>query len=173
MPVLLTLLKKATLLRLFAIAACLCPTLATADITARFIESAPKDRFEITNTGCDLDSLDLTINLATAPAGLIFDVSASGAGVEVFQPVEVVSGRVALSDVTDGDQALALRVTAFGTGETIVISADLDDLQVSSQLGQIRVSGAEIAGATLVVGDSAAAFGPDATARLPMPACLG
>lgn len=160
-------------MRTLALLALIAPLPAQADIVARFVESAPKDRFEITNTGCDLGTFDLTINLATAPAGLIFDVTDSGAGVEVFQPVEVVSGPVALSEVTDGDQALALRITGFGTGQTVVISADLDDLQTNSQLGQIRVSGSEIAGATLTATEGTAAFSTAAEARLAMPGCLG
>lgn len=130
------------------LAALLCaPSAALAELSVRFIEGAPKDRFEITHAGCPLSNARIELDLAPAPAGLIFDVTASGAGVEVFQPVEVVSGRMALSRVSDGDQRLTLDIPSVTPGRNLVISADLDDTLAQSDLGQIRVSGAEIAGA--------------------------
>jgi len=68
-----------------ATALTLCATPAFADIEVTFLESAPKDRFTFTNTGaCDLGPAVLSLDLAGSAAGLIFDTSGAGAGVEVF-----------------------------------------------------------------------------------------
>ena len=161
-------------MRFIPVLIALLPAAATADILITFTEGAPKDRFTLENLGCDLGQVDLTINLATAPAGLIFDVTGRGAGVEVFQPVEVVAGTVTFSDVTDGDQVLNLSLFDFKSGDTAAISADLDDTQAAGALGQIRVAGSEIAGASVASeGGEVGIFQTDATARLPMPGCLG
>ena len=61
-----------------------------ADIVVNFVESAPKDRFVIENTGeCEFENLVVEIDLSGSAGGLIFDTTATGAGVEVFQPFEV------------------------------------------------------------------------------------
>ena len=60
-----------------------------ADITVRFDEGAPKDRFSITNQGaCPLGEVAVTLDLGASAAGLIFDVTSLGAGVSVFQPLK-------------------------------------------------------------------------------------
>ncbi|MEM1074527.1 MAG: aggregation factor core [Pseudomonadota bacterium] len=122
---------------------------ALADIQVRFNESAPKDSFVVRNAGdCTLSDLSITIDLATSQAGLIFDVTGSGAGVEVFQPLEWVSGGDALrsvpEEVKDGDTQLTLDVRALGAGDEIAFTIDVDDT-----IGQreITVSDAEIEGA--------------------------
>lgn len=47
-----------------------------ADLEVRFIEGAPKYRFSILIDGaCVLHAASITIDLATAPAGLLFDVT--------------------------------------------------------------------------------------------------
>jgi len=152
-------------------------TPAFADVSLTFIESAPKDRFVITNAGCPFGKTALTIDLRTAPAGVIFDVTASGAGVEVFQPVEVVAGDVTPSQVKDGDQVLTLQIARLATNADIVISADLDDLQTNGALGQIRVSGSEIAQTTATLKTDGATytaiFADTATARFDIPAPSG
>ena len=154
-------------MRLFTLLA-ICAAPAAADVSLSFIEGAPKDRFVLTNATCGLSDATLRINLSTAPAGVIFDVTASGAGVEVFQPVEVVSGNATTSAVTDGDQVLTATLGPLAQGEQVIISADLDDLQTDGALGQIRVAGSEIAGVsatiTLPNGTHIATFGTDATA---------
>ena len=151
----------------------LLPFAAHADIVVTFFEGAPKDRFVLVNQGCELADYSLQINLATAPSGLIFDVTDAGAGVEVFQPVEVVAGSVNMSAVTDGDQAVNLEIRTFAINETIVISADLDDTQADGALGQIRVAGSEIAGATLMGSDGGLGiFDDTASARLATPSCI-
>ena len=136
-------------------------TAAVADVTVRFQEGAPKDKF-IISSDCTVANVDLTIDLRGSAGALIFDVTASGAGVEVFQPVEVQAGRVAMGPVVDGDQVLSLQVAAVPTGSDVIVSADLDDVLADSALGQIRVSGRELDGATVSIsydgGDETAQF---------------
>ncbi|MEO0485213.1 MAG: aggregation factor core [Pseudomonadota bacterium] len=155
--------------------AALWSTAATADIVVSFVESAPKDRFVIENTGaCATDALQVTIDLRPAPAGLIFDTTAAGAGVEVFQPFEVARGADLLTGAvrpTDGSTAVKLDLRALGQGGQFAFTVDVDDTGVSSDLGQIRVSDAEIAGAEVVINGVRAAFDGTARARVPF-ACL-
>ena len=58
-----------------------------ADVHVKFIEGAPKDRFEILNVGtCDLEAADLTIDFAASNAGLIFKIYLVPSSVEVKAP---------------------------------------------------------------------------------------
>lgn len=135
---------------LFALAtALLAASTAYADISVRFIESAPKDRFVFDNGSCAISQVDVEIDLTGSAGALIFDVTAAGAGVEVFQPVEVQSGTVTLTPATDGDQKLQFQIDNFGAGAQVVISADLDDVLINGALGQIRVADSELLGATV------------------------
>ncbi|MEL7344654.1 MAG: aggregation factor core protein MAFp3, isoform C, partial [Pseudomonadota bacterium] len=90
---------------------------AAADLSIRFIEGAPKDRFSFENTGtCAIQDAVLTLDLSGSAAGLIFDVTAEGAGVEVFQPLEFVSGLDALSavpEVQDGQNSVSIDVATL------------------------------------------------------------
>lgn len=135
---------------LYALLAVL-PLAAEAEINLQFQEGAPKDRFVIENNLCSLSDVVLTIDLSTAPSGLVFDVTGEGAGVEVYQPVELEAGFAALTEVTDGDQRLEIRMDDFALGDAITVSADLDDTLENSPLGQIRVADSEIAGVTVSV----------------------
>lgn len=130
---------------------CLCSH-ATADITIDFQESAPRDRFVIVSESCAAGPVEITIDLSPSAGALIFDVTAEGAGVEVFQPVEVQSGGAQASPVVDGDQLLTLTIPSLAAAAPVIISADLDDVLVDSQLGQIRVTGSELDGAVVVLG---------------------
>ena len=134
--------------------ALLVATPATANIEAIFSEGAPKDRFTFTNTGgCALGPTTLTLNLADTPAGLIFDTSPGGAGVEVFQPYEIVQGGELVTTaptVTDGATQITLDLTGLGAGQSVAFTIDVDDTLAQSSLGQIRVSDSEIAGASVV-----------------------
>lgn len=137
---------------------CICTALALslitapafADISVRFQESAPKDRF-IIQSDCAVADVDMTIDLSGSAGSLIFDVTANGAGVEVFQPVEVQSGDAQIQPVVDGDQMLMLRIPAIPVAENVIISADLDDVLANSSLGQIRVAGSELDGAMIAI----------------------
>lgn len=147
---------------------------AQANVTVDFREGAPKDRFTITYTGeCVLNDVVLNIDLSGTDGKLIFDTTAAGAGVEVFQPFEVTQGAVTLLSslrVNDGDKALSLGIEKLGSGESISFTIDVDDTLTNSELGNIRVSDAEIKGGTvqILVGDivsASAVFGSNSKAE--------
>ena len=126
---------------------------AFADIEVRFVEGAPKDRFVFTATEnfCASGPVAITVNLEDSAGALIFDVTDSGAGVEVFQPFEVVSGAEFLlgtSAVSDGDVALTLELSALTPQSPVAFTIDVDDT-----LGgrEITVAGSEILGGTVSV----------------------
>lgn len=125
---------------------------AQADVVVEFRDGAPKDRFSITNTGtCALPAVSVRIDLADAPSGLIFDTTAQGSGVEVFQPLEIVQGAelvVAATDVKDGDQAVQLDLSGMASGDVVQFTIDMDDTGGGRE---ITVSGSEIAGARITV----------------------
>ncbi|MEO0359370.1 MAG: hypothetical protein AAF386_14000, partial [Pseudomonadota bacterium] len=140
---------------LCASVAILVPTFGTADIAVRFIEGAPKDRFVIENkTGCDVPMGQVIVDLSSSAAGLIFDTAAAGQGVEVFQPLEIISGAALLSEtptVADGDTGLTLPFTGFPAGAQIAFTIDVDDTLPAGQSGQIIVRGGEFQGASVAV----------------------
>lgn len=150
-------------------------TTATADLAVRFDEGAPKDRFTLTNTGdCALPAMVVTLNLGTAPAGLIFDVTGSGAGVEVFQPFEMVSGGDALAElptVLDGDNAVKLKLNGLAAGANVAFTVDVDDTAGGRE---ITVSGSEIAGASvrMAMGGKTQSTVMDTTARAIVPVAV-
>ncbi|MEM6941409.1 MAG: aggregation factor core [Pseudomonadota bacterium] len=143
----------------------------------RFTEGAPKDRFTLTNTGgCDLPAMTVTLDIGASPAGLIFDVTAQGAGVEVFQPFELVAGAALLREmpkVTDGDAAIVLALHALAPGQGVAFTIDVDD---TGGAREITVNGSEIAGAevsaTLAGKTRLARFTDQGTALLPTPPCV-
>ena len=120
-----------------------------ADLEVQFIEGAPKDRFVITNVGnCALSSGQFEIDFTTSNAGLIFDVTGSGAGVEVFQPFAVTAGAQNLlsqPSITDGDQRAMLDMSGLGVNETIAFTIDVDD---TNGTRAITVADSEISGTT-------------------------
>lgn len=152
------------------------PTVAQADLQVQFIEGAPKDRFRIENASrCTLTGSSILLDLSTSPAGLIFDVTDRGAGVEVFQPFEIVEGAEALAatpTVLDGQTQIRLDLAELAPGQAIAFTIDVDDT-----LGQraITVSGAEIAGATVAYAEAGEAvsttFSDRATADLVLADC--
>jgi len=110
----------------------LCHTTAFAStgLEFTFIESAPKDRFEILNSGaCDLTDVVVQIDLSPTMGKLIFDTTAAGAGVEVFQPFEKKNGDFALieTEVKDGDQQLSIGMDLFQAGQSVSFTIDVDD----------------------------------------------
>lgn len=126
-------------------------SLSFADINIRFIEGAPKDTFVIANAGtCTLNEFKVDIDLSASAGKLIFDTTAIGAGVEVYQPFEVKSGDLSLTGgqkVDDGKDQLSVMVASLAPQQTVSFTIDVDDQLTNSELGQIRVSNAEIAGA--------------------------
>jgi len=124
-----------------------------ADLSIKFIESAPKDRFEIKNIGpCAIPSGQMSINMENSKGGLIFDITAGGAGVEVFQKFEAVTGAnkfELISPIKDGDNIISFKTSSLEPNAMISFTIDVDDTLVNSALGQIRVSGNEISGSSL------------------------
>ncbi|MEL7303556.1 MAG: aggregation factor core [Pseudomonadota bacterium] len=152
---------------------------SAASIEASFIEGAPKDRFVIRNSGpCPLAASRITIDLNGSRGALIFDTTGAGAGVEVFQPLEIVEGRAQLTSVPkvrDGDRSIALDVRVLSPREAVAFTIDVDDTLTNSALGQIRVADSEIEGAVLRVetaGDTrTATFDQSSAARIDLPGC--
>lgn len=138
---------------LLAVAIMSISTPSVSDVIVQFDEGAPKDRFTITNSGtCPLTDATLLIDLGASAAGLIFDVTELGAGVSVFQPLELVAGRDFLSDipqVRDGDNRLELPITSLTPGQSIAFTIDVDD---TAGTAATMVSGAEIQGARVLLG---------------------
>ncbi|MFK8034439.1 MAG: aggregation factor core [Hyphomicrobiales bacterium] len=127
---------------------CLYTLPAAADVTVQFDEGAPKDYFTFQNIGkCALRTVTLSLDLSKSKSGLIFDVSSAGAGVEVFQPLEFVSGEETLSKiprVRDGDNQIKFNIRKLDVDEVIKFSIDVDDTIGGRE---ITVSGSEIVGA--------------------------
>ncbi|WP_305984093.1 aggregation factor core [Roseibium sp. MMSF_3544] len=123
-------------------------TVAHADIAVRFDEGAPKDRFTFQNVGsCPIGNSELTLDISGSKSGLIFDTTGNGAGVEVFQPLEIVSGSASLSSFTsarDGDKQITFSILELQPGDSIAFTIDVDD---TSGNREITVSGSEIEGA--------------------------
>lgn len=121
---------------------------AQANIEVNFIEGAPKDRFIIKNaSNCNLKNLTVEIDLSQSVGKLIFDTTASGAGVEVFQPFEVTKGSISLvsqNRVKDGAAKLALDIKALNAGDSASFTIDVDDTLPIGELGNIRVANSEI-----------------------------
>ncbi len=151
---------------------------ALADVTVTFTEGAPTDRFTIASTDdCLTTPIDLQIDLTGSDAGLIFDVTAAGAGVEVFQPFKLVSGAQTVtghSTLADGATTLTLTLASLLSASPVAFTIDLDDT-----IGQreITVSNTEIAGAmarmTADGNTVSAPFDDTATATLQTPGCAG
>lgn len=135
-----------------ALATLTLPMPALADLHVAFVEGAPKDRFVFTNRGgCSLDKVQVTLDLSPSAGGLIFDVTGSGAGVEVFQPLEITKGAEFLTDipeVRDGDDTLLLTLASLAPDATVAFTIDVDDT-VGTRA--ITVSDAEITGAIVTL----------------------
>ncbi len=151
-------------MKLLALVTCLIGSTAAADINISFRDGAPVDTFRFAPTdSCLTAQMELFIDLSGSTAGLIFDITDAGAGVEVFQPFVPVAGGdtlISASDVGDGDTGLTLLLSELTAPFAFTI--DLDDT-----IGQreITVSGAEIAGASVVMtmGDATMAGTFDST----------
>ncbi|WP_420332888.1 aggregation factor core [Roseibium sp.] len=151
-------------------------TSANADISVRFDEGAPKDRFTFENVGsCPIGASELVLDISGSKAGLIFDTTGAGAGVEVFQPLEIVSGAQSLAAITkvkDGDNAVTLSIAELQPGAKIAFTIDVDDTAGGRE---ITVSGSEIEGASVTFSNNGksvtAALSSGATALVKTGAC--
>jgi hypothetical protein len=128
-------------------------------ISAKFIEGAPTDRFEIYNiSGAEWTITRIAVDLSQAPAGLIFDIQEGGGGLEVFQPFRTASlsdlrpaSLASFEGLEDGGQLLELKFSQFGKDETFAFTIDLDDSLENSERRQTQVVGNEIEGALLEI----------------------
>lgn len=167
------------LLKMLLATAILCSgfaTLARADLAVSFDEGAPKDRFTFANTGsCTIAGANILLDLSSSKSGLIFDVTGQGAGVEVFQPLQVTAGANALlglPDVKDGDSRISLDIGQLKAGKSVVFTIDVDDTAGGRE---ITVSGSEIVDAKVRFsrGDTSksAVFGSNARAAIQLTDC--
>lgn len=171
--------KAATLSATLLLSAVLSIGAASAAIIVNFDEGAPKDRFSIENTGgCDLGALMLRIDLSETAGGLYFDTTDAGVGVEVFQPLEITSGSEMLTstpEITDGDTDVTLAMRGLKRDQTLAFTIDVDDTLRHSALGQTQVTGAEIAGGTVIAeidgARTLAVFDNTSTARISIADC--
>ncbi|MFT5066424.1 MAG: hypothetical protein ACJAXK_003108 [Yoonia sp.] len=137
-------------MKITALILCFASSAAQADITATFRDGAPVDQFTFNaSDDCLSGPISVIVDLSGSQAGLIFDITSAGMGVEVFQPFVLTAGQAAfsrVSEVNDGDQTLTLDLTSLT--QQVAFTIDLDDT-----IGQreITVSGAEIAGASVTV----------------------
>jgi len=159
-------------MRYATLALCLFASTANAqDLVVQFTDGAPKDSITLQNQGCSLSNAMVVLNLDGSQGGLVFDTTPGGAGVEVFQPVEITSGYAALSPVSDGDKRLQIFVQSLTKGETLGLTADLDD--TAGGAGEITVNGSEMHGASVQIAlkDRVITGTFDATgqAKLPLP----
>lgn len=149
---------------------------AHANMTVIFDEGAPKDRFTFTNTGsCTITDAKIALDLSSSKSGLIFDVTGNGPGVEVFQPLEMVSGADALlsiPEVKDGDNQITLNIGKLNAGQSIAFTIDVDDTMGGSE---IIVSNSEIQSAKVDFSQNnkttSAVFTADAGTKIPLEAC--
>lgn len=123
--------------------------------SAEFVESAPRDLFRLKNhSSAQWDIQRVALDLRSSAGQLIFDITAEGAGVEVFQPFRSEISSAALAkqpEVGDGDQMIVLTFDAFSSTNDFTFSIDVDDQLRNSELGQIRVSGGEMQGAMITL----------------------
>jgi hypothetical protein len=123
-----------------------------ADVKVAFIEGAPKDTFVVINSGsCDLLAAKVTIDLSGSASGLVFDVTDTGPGVEVFQPFQIVSGKHLVrraTNVSDGDRSVTLELTSLAVDQSVSFTIDVDDTNGGRE---ITVTDSEIFGATVGV----------------------
>ncbi len=121
----------------------------------KFNESAPRDSFLVSNTSSsDWTISTLSLDMRNSAGNLIFDVTAEGAGVEVFQPFRADDGAASAAEqpnVLDGDQQLVLDLSGFAPGVDFRFTIDVDDQLSNSELGQIRVAASEMSGAELTL----------------------
>lgn len=161
-----------------ALGLCLLATPSLADVSIAFDEGAPKDRFMIVYTGdCPLGPTDVIVDLTGSDGALVFDVAEGGAGVEVFQPVDVVMGAediAGVSVVEDGGRSVTIRFDRMEPMQHAAFTVDVDD---TAGARPTVVSGSEIRGATARVeqlggGVLEGTFDETARAIVRVPGCL-
>ncbi|MBO6918180.1 MAG: hypothetical protein JJ858_07105 [Rhizobiaceae bacterium] len=121
------------------------------DLNVKFIESAPRDRFVISNNSTsNIEILSASLDLSKSQGNLIFDTEDGGVGVEVFQKFRSETDAVKLvlsPEINDGDNQLDIAFESFARDKVYQFSIDVNDQNKQSDLGQIRVTGGELSGA--------------------------
>ncbi|MEL6582336.1 MAG: hypothetical protein AAFQ36_00765 [Pseudomonadota bacterium] len=151
----------------------LCAGAAQADISVKFEESFPVDRFVFRNVGsCSTGAVALSIELATANGKLLFDTEGTGPGVERFAgfaAIENAARVVGRPFVADGSTKAAVVLSDLAPGDVFSFSIDIDDQEVNGALGQTQISRSELQGAEVMLfradgSEAVSAFGetPDA-----------
>ena len=139
-------------------------------VQVRFVESVPADTFLFTNTGdCDLGRSEVWLDLRPSIAGLVFDVSESGAGLDRFHRLEITEGGEFIhrvSKLKDGSTALHFQLERLPVGGTIAFKADIDDTlsPKDSRGGNTRVLESELEGVHFRVNDVSVIFAAQASA---------
>ncbi len=153
---------------------------ASANLEVSFVESAPKDWFDIKNaSNCDMTDVMVTIDLSASAGKLIFDTTGNGAGVQVFQPFEVRQGEVELvssDEVRDGDTQLSVLIRLLAPGSSASFTIDVDDTVPSGALGMTMIAGNEIENALATVGvadgqEASGRFNGSGRATVPLNGC--
>ena len=150
-----------------------------ANVIVDFLEGAPKDRFVVTNIGqCSLQAVRVDIDLTDTTGGLIFDTTATGAGVDVFQPFEVASGDIQLNgkaSVNDGDKVLSVIISSLQPSASVSFTIDVDDTMRNNERGMTIVSGSEMEGGLVTVTQgslrNSGTFGRNSNATISMTSC--
>lgn len=156
------------------------PTTALADLTVSFEEAAPTDFFIVENeSDCELRDFVLRIDLNGTAGGLLFDVTAGGAGLSVYQPFQIAEGRESIrsfGEVSDGDRVATIEFARLEGRDRVVFTGDVDDTLANGPMGQTMIDGSEIAGAGISInlpGDPpvTAVFGPNGRAAAKLKGC--
>ncbi|UWR23093.1 hypothetical protein [Sulfitobacter sp. S190] len=128
------------------IAAIICSAgIAQACTSVAFVEGAPRDRFVLSDAQ---EVAAVTVDLRGSAGRLIFDTADGGTGVEVFQPLRDEGGTTA-SSVLDGAEVIRVVLDGSSADGRAAFSIDVDDRLEASDLGQIRVTGGELEGASV------------------------
>jgi hypothetical protein len=154
-----------------------------ADIEARFVDAAPKDRFTIRNADiCATGPIRITVDLTDTAGGLYFDTTVRGAGVSVYQPFELAGGAehvAAVTPVADGARGFTIEIIDLPPGAVVTVTTDVDDALPQSAMGPTRVDGGEILGGRVSVALDAdtpplsrAEFDAWGGATVPLSVCL-
>lgn len=95
--------------------------------------------------------MTVVIDMSSGAGNLIFDTTAAGKGVEVFQPFENVKGVALVSgaEVNDGDQSVTVKIFELEPGGVASFTIDVDDSLENCELGNIRVTGSEMQGTSV------------------------
>lgn len=158
----------------------LIPSTALADLVVTISEASPTDLITIENqSDCDLYDFNMQLDLRSSAGGLIFDITAGGAGASVYQPFEILEGQSAVRNfarVTDGEQVGFIEFSTLEAGQRVIFMVDMDDTQADSTFGQTVLDGAEIAGAVVVLTTAGeepftSVFLPDGSATVKFGGC--